>query len=136
LGFERASPTVIARAKPFTTATRQNNSEQSRPCILGETFYNLLLDRVTVSDTAKRSSKIMDLVMYLALKSTQQATFSELYREFVQKRGWSKNTLTKYLSLLHQRGVITRSWLKYVDTNGKEKRFRVYRLNPEYPKQG
>jgi len=78
----------------------------------------------------------MDLVMYLALKSTQQATFSELYREFVQKRGWSKNTLTKYLSLLHQRGVITRSWLKYVDTNGKEKRFRVYRLNPEYPKQG
>jgi len=79
-----------------------------------------------------RGSKIMDLVMYLALKSTQQATFSELYREFVQKRGWSKNTLTKYLSLLHQRGVITRSWLKYVDANGREKRFRVYKLNPEY----
>ena len=85
-----------------------------------------------MSSTAKRSSKITDLIMYLALKSTQQATFSELYREFVQKRGWSKNTLTKYLSLLHQRGVITRSWLKYVDANGKEKRFRVYKLNPEY----
>ncbi len=85
---------------------------------------------------AKRSSKIMDLVMYLALKSTQQTTFSELYREFVQKRGWSKNTLTKYLSLLHQRGVITRSWLKYVDpATGKEKRFRVYKLNPEYNKR-
>ncbi len=85
---------------------------------------------------AKRSSKIMDLVMYLALKSTQQTTFSELYREFVQKRGWSKNTLTKYLSLLHQRRVIARSWLKYVDANGKEKRFRIYKLNPEYFKQG
>ena len=84
---------------------------------------------------AKRGSKIMDLVMYLALKSTQQATYSELYREFVGRRGWSKNTLTKYLSLLHQRGVITRSWLKYVDANGKEKRFRVYKLNPEYPKR-
>jgi hypothetical protein len=102
---------------------------------LGETFYNLLLDRVTVGGTAKRSSKIMDLVMYLALKSTQQATFSELYREFVQKRGWSKNTLTKYLSLLHQRGIITRTWLKYVDANSKEKRFRVYKLNPEYNKR-
>jgi predicted AAA+ superfamily ATPase len=81
---------------------------------------------------AKRGSKIMDLVMYLALKSTQQATFSELYREFVQKRGWPRSTLTKYLSLLHQRGIITRSWLKYVDADGKEKRFRVYKLNPEY----
>jgi len=80
-------------------------------------------------------SKIMELVMYLALKSTQQATFSELYREFVERRGWPKNTLTKYLSLLHQRGVITRSWLKYVDGNGKEKRFRVYKLNPEYFRQ-
>jgi hypothetical protein len=82
-----------------------------------------------------KSSKIMDLVMYLALKSTQQATYSELYREFVNKRGWSKNTLTKYLSLLHQRGVITRSWLKYVDASGKEKRLRVYKLNPEYIKR-
>jgi predicted transcriptional regulator len=84
---------------------------------------------------ASKTSKIMDLVMYLALKSTQQATFSELYKEFVNKRGWSKNTLTKYLSLLHQRGVITRSWLKYVDASGKEKRFRVYKLNPEYLKR-
>jgi hypothetical protein len=88
-----------------------------------------------VNNMAKRSSKIMDMVMYLALKSTQQATYSELYREFVSKRGWSKNTLTKYLSLLHQRGIITRSWLKYVDANGKEKRFRVYKLNPEYLKR-
>ena len=87
-----------------------------------------------MSSRAKRGSKIMDLVMYLALKSTQQATYSELYREFVKKRGWSKNTLTKYLSLLHQRGVITRSWLKY-EVDGREKRFRVYKLNPEYSKR-
>jgi len=84
----------------------------------------------------QRASKMMELVLYLATRTNQQATYSQLYREFVQKRGWSKNTLTKYLSLLHQRRVIARSWLKYVDANGKEKRFRIYKLNPEYFKQG
>jgi predicted transcriptional regulator len=78
-----------------------------------------------------KSSKKTELIMYLALKSTQQATFSELYKEFVVKRGWPKSTLTKYLSWLHKEGVITRSWLKYV-VDGKEKKFRVYKLNPEY----
>jgi len=85
----------------------------------------------------KRASKFTELIMYLALKTNQQATYGELYREFVKKRGWSKNALNVYLSMLHRRRVITRSWLKYVDpATGKEKKFRVYRLNPEYPKQG
>jgi hypothetical protein len=84
-----------------------------------------------MSSRAKRGSKIMDMVVYLALKSTQQATYSELYREFVVKHGWSKNTLNAYLSLLHKRGVITRSWLKY-EVDGKEKKFRIYRLNRDY----
>jgi predicted AAA+ superfamily ATPase len=83
----------------------------------------------------KKTSKLMELVVYIALKSNQQVTFSELVKEFVVKRGWSRNTLTKYLSLLHQRGVITRSWLKYTDDKGRERRFRIYRLNPEYNKR-
>ena len=84
-----------------------------------------------MTGTKKRTSKKMELVLYLSLKSNQQATFSELYNEFVVKRHWSKSTLTKYLSLLSQEDVINRSWLKYV-IDGKEKKFRVYRLNPEY----
>jgi len=84
--------------------------------------------------TRKKPSKLMELVLYIASKSSQQVTFSELYNEFIRKRGWSKNTLTKYLSLLHEEGVITRSWLKYT-VNGEEKKFRVYRLNSEYFRQ-
>ena len=86
-------------------------------------------------DSVKRSSKFTELIMYLALKTNQQATYGELYREFVKKRGWTKNVLNAYLSMLHKRRIITRSWLKYVDANGKEKRFRIYRLNPEYNKR-
>ena len=84
--------------------------------------------------TRKRASKLMELVLYIASKSNQQVTFSELYNEFIVKRHWSKNTLTKYLSLLHEEGVITRSWLKYT-VNGEEKKFRVYRLNADYFRQ-
>jgi hypothetical protein len=50
----------------------------------------------------------------------------------VEKRGWAKNTLNKYLSLLHQRHVITRSWLSYVDKLNRVRKFRVYRLNKDY----
>jgi len=84
--------------------------------------------------TRKKPSKLMELVLYLASKSNQQATFSELVNEFVVKRGWSRSTLTKYLSLLHEEGVISRSWLKYV-VAGEEKRFRIYRVNADYFRQ-
>ena len=76
----------------------------------------------------------MELMLYIASKPSQQVTFSELYNEFVVKRHWSKNTLTKYLSLLHDEGVISRSWLKYVVAS-EERRFRVYRINADYFRQ-
>jgi len=75
--------------------------------------------------------------MYIALRPSQQASYSELYHEFVVKRGWSKSTLNAYLTILRKyRHAITATWLKYVDAKGKEKRFRVYRLNQEYFKYG
>ena len=87
-----------------------------------------------MTGTRKKPSKLMELVLYIASKSNQQATFSELENEFVVRRGWSRSTLTKYLSLLHEEGVISRSWLKYV-VAGEEKRFRVYRINADYFRQ-
>jgi predicted AAA+ superfamily ATPase len=87
-------------------------------------------------DTSTRNSKLMELVMYIALRPSQQASYSELYHEFVVKRGWSKSTLNAYLTILRKyRHAITATWVKYVDA-GKEKRFRVYRLNQEYFKYG
>jgi len=74
--------------------------------------------------------------MYIATRPSQQASYSELYHEFVEKRGWSKSTLNAYLTILRRyRHAITATWVKYVVAS-KEKRFRLYRLNPEYFKQG
>jgi predicted AAA+ superfamily ATPase len=80
----------------------------------------------------KKASKMTELILYLATRTNQQATYSQLYREFVERRGWAKNTLNKYLSLLHQRRVITRSWLSYTDSLNRLRKFRVYRLNKDY----
>jgi len=80
----------------------------------------------------KKPSKMTEVILYLATRTNQQATYSQLYREFVEKRGWAKNTLNKYLSLLHQRRVITRSWLSYTDSLNRLRKFRVYRLNKDY----
>ena len=80
----------------------------------------------------KKASKMTEVILYLATRTNQQATYSQLYREFVEKRGWAKNTLNKYLSLLHQRRVITRSWLSYTDSLNRLRKFRVYRLNKDY----
>jgi len=73
--------------------------------------------------------------MYIATRPNQQATYSELYHEFVVKRGWSKSTLNAYLTIAHKyKRLITAIWVKYV-VAGKEKRFRLYRLNTDYFRQ-
>jgi len=71
-----------------------------------------------------RLSKKMELVLYLARKSTRMATYSELVEYFVNQRGWSKALLNAYLSELARKRVIKRAWLK---AGGR--RHRVYRLN-------
>jgi len=85
--------------------------------------------------TSTKTSKFMELVMYIATRPNQQASYSELYHEFVEKRGWSKNTLNAYLTIARRyKHVITAVWVKYV-VAGEEKRFRLYRLNTDYFKQ-
>jgi len=82
-----------------------------------------------------KTSKFMELVMYIATRPNQQASYSELYHEFVVKRGWSKSTLNAYLTIARRyKHVITAVWVKYV-VAGKEKRIRLYRLNTDYFRQ-
>ncbi len=45
-------------------------------------------------------SKKMELVLYLARKSTRMATYDELVDYFVNQRGWSRPLLNAYLSEL------------------------------------
>ena len=85
--------------------------------------------------TRTKTSKFMELIMYIATRPNQQATYSELYHEFVEKRGWSKNTLNAYLTIARKyKHLIVATWVKYV-VNGKERRFRLYRLNTDYFRQ-
>jgi hypothetical protein len=69
-------------------------------------------------------SKKMELVLYLARKSTRMATYDELLDYFVKQRGWSRALLNAYLSELAKKRVIRRAWIK---AGGR--RHRVYRLN-------
>jgi len=71
-----------------------------------------------------RLSKKMELVLYLARKSTRMATYDELVEYFVNQRGWSRALLNAYLSELARKRVIRRAWIR---VGGK--RHRVYRLN-------
>ena len=73
---------------------------------------------------SERLSKKMQLVLYLARKSTRMATYDELVDYFVNQRGWSRPLLNAYLSELAKKRVIKRAWIK---AGGK--RHRVYRLN-------
>jgi predicted transcriptional regulator len=66
----------------------------------------------------------MELVLYLARKSTRMATYDELVEYFVNQRDWSRSLLNAYLSELARKRVIRRAWIK---AGGK--RHRVYRLN-------
>jgi hypothetical protein len=69
-------------------------------------------------------SKKMELVLYLARKSTRMATYDELVEYFVNQRGWSRSLLNAYLSELAKKRVIRRAWLK---AGGRK--HRLYRLN-------
>ena len=69
-------------------------------------------------------SKKMELVLYLARKSTRMATYDELVEYFVNQRGWSRALLNAYLSELAKKRVIRRAWIK---VGGR--RHRVYRLS-------
>ena len=71
-------------------------------------------------------SKKMELVLYLARKSTRMATYDELVDYFVEGKGWSRPLLNAYLSELAKKRVIRRAWIK---VGGK--RHRVYRLNEQ-----
>ena len=71
-----------------------------------------------------RLSKKMELVLYLARKSTKMATYDELVDYFVNEKGWSRALLNAYLSELAKKRVIRRAWIK---VGGK--RHRLYRLN-------
>ncbi|MDT7969828.1 MAG: hypothetical protein RQ842_04620 [Vulcanisaeta sp.] len=73
--------------------------------------------------TSQRISKKMELVLYLARKSTRMATYSELVEYFVDRKGWSKALLNAYLSELARKGVIKRAWLRV-----RSRRYRLYRL--------
>ena len=73
---------------------------------------------------SERLSKKMQLVLYLARKSTRMATYDELVEYFVNQRGWSRPLLNAYLSELARKRVIRRAWIK---VGGK--RHRVYRLS-------
>jgi hypothetical protein len=68
-------------------------------------------------------SKKMELVLYLARKSTRMATYDELLDYFVKQRGWSRALLNAYLSELAKKRVIKRAWIK---AGGR--RHRLYRL--------
>jgi hypothetical protein len=68
-------------------------------------------------------SKKMELVLYLARKSTRMATYDELLDYFVKQRGWSRALLNAYLSELAKKRVIRRAWIK---AGGR--RHRLYRL--------
>jgi len=69
-------------------------------------------------------SKKMELVLYLARKSTRMATYDELVEYFVNEKGWSRALLNAYLSELAKKRVIRRAWIR---VGGR--RHRVYRLN-------
>ena len=73
---------------------------------------------------SERLSKKMELVLYLARKSTRMATYDELVDYFVNQRGWSRPLLNAYLSELAKKHVIRRAWIK---AGGR--RHRLYRLN-------
>jgi len=73
---------------------------------------------------SERLSKKMQLVLYLARKSTRMATYDELVEYFVNEKGWSRALLNAYLSELARKRVIRRAWIK---AGGK--RHRVYRLS-------
>jgi hypothetical protein len=75
---------------------------------------------------SERLSKKMQLVLYLARKSTRMATYDELVDYFVNEKGWSRALLNAYLSELARKRVIRRAWIK---VGGK--RHRVYRLNEQ-----
>jgi hypothetical protein len=72
---------------------------------------------------SERLSKKMELVLYLARKSTKMATYDELVEYFVNQRGWSRPLLNAYLSELAKKHVIRRAWLK---AGGRK--HRLYRL--------
>ncbi len=75
---------------------------------------------------SERLSKKMQLVLYLARKSTRMATYDELVDYFVNEKGWSRALLNAYLSELARKRVIRRAWIR---VGGK--RHRVYRLNEQ-----
>jgi hypothetical protein len=75
---------------------------------------------------SERLSKKMQLVLYLARKSTRMATYDELVDYFVNQRGWSRPLLNAYLSELARKRVIRRAWIR---VGGR--RHRVYRLNEQ-----
>ena len=75
---------------------------------------------------SERLSKKMQLVLYLARKSTRMATYDELVDYFVNEKGWSRALLNAYLSELAKKRVIRRAWIR---VGGK--RHRVYRLNEQ-----
>jgi len=53
---------------------------------------------------SERLSKKMQVVLYLARKSTRMATYDELVEYFVNQRGWSRSLLNAYLSELAKSG--------------------------------
>jgi len=75
---------------------------------------------------SERLSKKMQLVLYLARKSTRMATYDELVDYFVNEKGWSRPLLNAYLSELARKRVIRRAWIR---VGGR--RHRVYRLNEQ-----
>jgi len=83
---------------------------------------------ITHAMPSERLSKKMELVLYLARKSTRMATYDELVDYFVNGKGWSRQLLNAYLSELARKRVIKRAWLK---AGGR--RHRVYRLNEGAP---
>ncbi len=60
---------------------------------------------------SERLSKKMQLVLYLARKSTRMATYDELVEYFVNEKGWSRPLLNAYLSELARKRVIRRAWV-------------------------
>ena len=72
---------------------------------------------------SERISKKMELVLYLARKSTKMATYDELLDYFVNGKGWTRPLLNAYLSELARKRIIKRAWLK---AGGR--RHRLYRL--------
>jgi hypothetical protein len=79
---------------------------------------------ITHAMPSERLSKKMQLVLYLARKSTRMATYDELVEYFVKEKGWSRALLNAYLSELAKKRVIRRAWIR---VGGK--RHRLYRLN-------